>query len=243
MKHTVLSLATLLGSCLIARGQSSVPMEAPAVQQTLNSLGTSGNMSAIRTFDGRVVGLKGTPLLYANWLPGEATLVNGAKISNAQFKYNVPDRRLFVLRNSRDSTQIEAYNVKSLTLQAGADGTPQQYEHLPKLKNDVSAIPADLVRVICQGTYSLVQLPVKGFYKATSSSPYGEARDYNEFRDEPVYLLLRPDGTAEKVKLTKKSLTGALQDQADAFTKYLKDNKLSADVEGDVAKALAALTK
>lgn len=241
MKHTVLGLAALLGSSLVTHGQtSSVQMEAPAVQQTLTSLGTSGNMSMVRTFDGRTIALRGTPMLYANWLPGEATLVNGAKIMNAQFKYSVPDRRVFVLRNGRDSTQIEAYNVRSLTLQTD---TPQVYEHLPTLKNNVSTVPADLVRIIYRGTYSLVQLPVKEFYKATSSSPYGEARNYNEFRDEPVYLLLRPDGTAEKVKLTKKSLAGTLQDQADVFAKYVKENKLDVGTESDVAKALASLTK
>lgn len=244
MTRTTLLLAALLGNWLIARGQSATPpLEAPTVQQSLNSLGTSGNMSAVRTFDGRVINLRGTPLLYPDWTPGEATLVNGAQITNARFKYNVPDKRLLVLRQGKDSTQVEGYNVKSLTLQPMNTAEPQLYEHLPPLKNDVSVTRGDLVRVIYRGPYSLVQLPVKGFYKATSSSPYGEARDYNEFRDESVYLLVRPDGTAEKVKLTKKSLAGALQQQADAFTKFVKENRLDVTQESDVAKALAALGK
>ena len=233
----------LLSSAVAALGQSNTPTETPIIQQNLQELGNPNNISTtVRTFDLRSVSLRGTPLLLSTWTPGSVTLVNG-KTVEAQFKYDVVNRVLLVLRNGKDSTQTAGYYVRAMTLTPANGITPMRFERLSDLKADVPEPGPTLVRVIYRGTYSLLQLPVRKFYKAPPRSPYGNNVDYNEFRDESVYYLVRPDGGAEKVKLSRKALASALQDRADAFGKIVKDQHLDVSIESDAARALASLSQ
>lgn len=241
MKQVVSLLWLLLSSAALFGQSPSTPTETPIFQQNLQELGNPNNVSTtVRTFDLRSVSLRGSPLVFSTWTPGSVTLVNGKTIDNAQFKYDVVNRVLLVLRNGKDSTQTAGYYVQAMTLMPPG-GAPQPYRRLSDLKADVPEPGQTLVRVIHRGPYSLVQLPVRKFHKAPPRSPYGNNIDYDEFRDESVYYLVRPDGSAEKVKLSKKALASALGDKADAFGKIVKEQRLDVSIETDAAQALALL--
>ncbi len=197
--------------------------------------------NTLRTFNMSTVGLKGTPLAVPNWAPGELTLEGGKTIRAGLFNYDVYSKLVAVKRSPRDSVVYDIASVMQLTLQPGG-GAALQYEHVPDLITNEANLKTDLLRIIHKGTYSLVEQPVKTFVKAPTKQTYGGLGEVsNEYRDESVYYLIRPDRTAERVKLNRKSLIRALKEKGESVERYLKANSIDLKTEADVAKALASL--
>ncbi|MBO0937228.1 hypothetical protein J2I47_11775 [Fibrella sp. HMF5335] len=197
--------------------------------------------SATRTFNLSETALKGSPLAFDNWTPGTLLFKSGNTIANALFNYDALDQEIWVKRSAKDSARYAVAGVKQLSLQSADNNQPTRYEHLAGVVTDETALKTGLVRVVYQGDYSLVQLPVKRFYKAPAKQPYGNTQVFDEFRDESAYFIIRPDKTAERVKLNRKALVSALQSKGAAFETVLKDKKLDAKLEADVVTALGAL--
>ena len=208
----------------------------------MNDVGSFGNTpTAIRTFNFSPVGLKGSPLLLPGWAPGEITFMSGRKLTVEKANYDVFERQLTFKRSVRDSVRYQGDVVSQFTL-LPAGQAALRFEHLPKtVVTTETALKTELVRVLHKGMYTLVELPVRKFVKASALQPYGGSSEANdEFRDESVLYLIRPDQTAERVKLTKKSLMAAMQSSGAAFDTYLKANKLDPRLEADVVRALAS---
>jgi hypothetical protein len=212
--------------------------------QVQNNMGLASNSaSAIRTFNFSTIGLKGSPLLLPGWVPGEITLQSGRQVKTGLFNYDVFVRQVTVKRSPTDSIRYKSETVKQLILRPEGAATPIRYEHVPDLITDEADLKTELLRIIHQGTYSLVQLPIRKFVKAPVKQSYDGLNELNnEYRDESVYYLIRPDHTAEKVKLTRKSLVRALKEKGAAFEDYLKKNDgIDLANEAQVANALATL--
>lgn len=218
------------------RAQVSTAQEMQVTNNASNPTNTT-----LRAFNLSTVGLKGTPLALPNWAPGELTLDDSKPVTAGLFNYDVYSKLVTVKRSPRDSVVYAIASVKQLILKPNG-AAPMRYEHVPGLVTDEAALKTDLLRIIYQGTYSLVELPVKQYIKAPAKQTYGGMGEVsNEFRDESVYYLIRPDHTAERVKLSKKSLAKALKDKGAAFEIFVKANSTDFDKEHDVAKALASL--
>ncbi|MBO0950555.1 hypothetical protein [Fibrella forsythiae] len=212
---------------------------AQEIQVTNNASNPTNN--TLRAFNLSTIGLKGTPLALPNWAPGELTLDGSQPVTAGLFNYDIYSKLVTVKRSPRDSVVYAIASVKQLILKPNGVA-PLRYEHVPGLITDEAALKTDLLRIIHQGTYSLVEFPVKQYIKAPAKQTYGGMGEVsNEFRDESVYYLIRPDHTTERVKLSKKSLTKALKDKGAAFESFVKANSIDFDKEADVAKALAAL--
>lgn len=208
--------------------------------QVQTSIGSTTN-SMLRPFDHSVVGTKGSPFVVIDWVPGELLLEGGKLIKTGLFKYDVTNKLVNLKRSSRDSVVYEITSVKQLILQPTGI-VPVHFEHVPDLITDEARLKTDLLRIIQQGTYSLVELPVRTYIKAPAKQAYGGSdAANNEYRDESAYYLIRPDHTAERVKLTRKSLVRALKEKGPALENFLKVNSIDLANETDAAKALASL--
>ncbi|MBO0932375.1 hypothetical protein [Fibrella aquatilis] len=236
MKKSVNPLVAFLLLSLTSLAQTTTP--AAGMEQVINS---PFNNQTLRRFDLSETGLKGTPMALPDWAPGTLTFKSGNTIANALFNYDALHQELWVKRSPKDSVRYAAAGVRHVMIQLPNAPQPTRYEQLTGLTTDDVALKTGLVRVVYQGAYSLVQLPVKQFYKAPAKQAYGETQVFDEFRDESVYYIIRPDKTAERVKLNRKSLTAALQSKGPAFETVLKDKKLDPKVEADVATALTGL--
>ncbi|HEX9955636.1 MAG TPA: hypothetical protein VGA96_00225 [Fibrella sp.] len=212
-------------------------------QQTANGTAPiAASAATIRSFNNSTVGLKGSPMLLPDWAPGEIILQSGKTITTGQVNYDVFNRQVAVKHSARDSVRYESAMVKQLILHPAGDASPLRYEHVPNLVTDEAALKTELLRIIHQGAYSLVELPIKTFIKAPAKQVYGGLGEMsNEYRNESVYYLVRPDQTAERVKLSRKSLVRALKEKGSSFESYLKANSVDLDNEQEVAKALASL--
>jgi hypothetical protein len=230
-------LVTVFGlSSIVGLAQTTSP--SVATEQVIGGPFTS---SALRRFNLSETGLKGTPMALTDWAPGTLTFKSGNTIANALFNYDALNQELWVKRSERDSARYAVAGIKHLVIQPAGDDQPSHYEMVNVTMTDEPALKTGLVRVVYQGAYSLVQLPVKRFYKAPAKQPYGNTQVFDEFRDESAYFIIRPDKTAERVKLNRKSLASALQDKGVAFEMVLKDKKLDPRTEADVATALGKL--
>ena len=237
MKKSVSLLSALFGLLSIASlAQTASPPV--AVEQVIGGPFAS---STLRRFDLGETALKGTPMALTDWTPGTLTFKSGNTIANALFNYDALNQELWVKRSMKDSARYAVAGIKNLLIQSADNSQPVRYEHVEGVVTDETALRTGLVRVVYRGDYSLVQLPVKRFYKAPAKQPYGNTQVFDEFRDESAYFIVRPDKTAERVKLNRKALANALQSKGPAFETVVKDKKLDAKVEADVATALGSI--
>ena len=216
-------------------------MDAPVVQQVVNEMSGSNLNSTARTFNLSETTTKGSPMALSVWTPGTLTFQTGKSITNGLMNYNVMSQEVWVKRSARDSARYTGASVKTLELQLESDNQPIRYEHLTGVMTDEAALKTGLVRVVYQGPYSLVYVPVKRFQKAPTSQGYGQGQNFDEYRDESAYYIIRPDKTAERVKLNRKAIANALQSKGAAFETVLKDKKLDPKVEADVVTALGGI--
>ena len=237
MKKSVSLLSAFFGLLSVASlAQTTNPTV--AMEQVIS--GPFAN-STLRRFNLSETALKGTPMALTDWTPGTLTFKSGNTIGNALFNYDALNQELWVKRSARDSARYAVAGIKNLIIQSTENKQLVRYEHLVDVATDETALKTGLVRVVYRGAYSLVQLPVKQFYKSPAKQPYGNTQVFDEFRNESAYYIIRPDKTAERVKLNRKSLSGALQGKSAAFETVLKDKKLDAKIEADVVAALGAL--
>lgn len=234
------STAILALFCLIYSAKSQAQTSSAQELQVQTSIGSPTN-NMLRPFDNSIVGTKGSPFALADWVPGELLLEGGKLIKTGLFKYDITNKLVNLKRSPRDSVVYEITSVKQLILQPKGI-IPVQYEHVPDLITDEAGLKKDLLRIIHKGTYSLVELPARTYVKAPAKQVYGgQDAANNEYRNESAYYLIRPDRTAERVKLTRKSLVKALKDKGPALESFLKLNTIDLANEGDAAKALASL--
>lgn len=235
-----MGLLALTGtSQLKAQTAQTTQGQADQARATIADPYTASN--TLRTFNMTTIGLKGTPLAVPNWAPGELTLDGGKTVKVGLFNYDVYSKLVAVKRSPRDSVVYDIASVKQLILHPDGE-TPRLYEHVPDLITSEASLKTDLLRIIHKGPYSLVEQLVKTFIKAPTKQTYGGLGEVsNEYRDESAYYLIRPDRTAERVKLNRKSLVRALKEKGDLFESYLKANSMDLKTEADVAKALTFL--
>ena len=216
-------------------------LDAPVVQQVVSEMSGTNINSTTRTFNLTEITTKGTPMALTTWTAGSVRFYSGKAIASALINIDVINQDVWVKRSARDSALFAVALVKEVLLTSETSEQPIRYEHIAGITTDDAALKTGLVRVAFQGPYSLVQLPVKRFFKAPANQAYGAGQSYDEYRNESAYYIIRPDKTAERVKLNRKSLAGALQGKSAAFETVLKDRKLDAKIEADVVAALGAL--
>lgn len=217
--------------------------------QTRNAQEVIGSNLAMpftmRTVNFNEIGLAGSPYVLPGWVPGEVTLGSGKQLTTALVNYDAFERHVTVKNSPTDSVRYEGRLVQQLVLRPPGNVPALRFGHLPGLKTDVPALKTELLRIIHAGTYALIELPARRFVPASKMQPAsnyaGPTALNDEFRDESAYYLIRPDKTAERVKLTRKALITALQDKGEAFDTYLKTNRLDVKSEVDLARGLASL--
>ncbi len=237
MKKSVSLLAALFGLFSIA----SVAQTTSPTVATEQVIGGPFTNSTLRWFNLSETALEGTPMALTDWTPGTLIFKSGNTIANALFNYDALNQELWVKRSAQDSARYAVAGIKNLMIQPAYGSQPVRYEPVVGVVTDETALKTGLVRVVYQGAYSLVQLPVKRFYKAPAKQPYGNTQVFDEFRDESAYFIIRPDKTAERVKLNRKALVNALQSKGASFETVLKDKKLDPKAEADVVTALGSI--
>lgn len=200
----------------------------------------ANNGAMVRTFDERYEGVKGSPFLLNEFMPGVLIHTSGQSYENLHIRYNVfkqeveyknigssknlvidaQDVRLIILKD-RLSKQDFIFGKREIILQKGR--APQS-QHFITLHD--------------QGSTLLVQLE-KTFVKADYKGAYSSDKKYDEYRTDFAYFL-RPKNQDDfiRVRLSNTSLLKALTDQKSALKDFVKAEKLDIKIEGEAVKLL-----
>jgi hypothetical protein len=200
----------------------------------------ANNGAMVRTFDERYEGIKGSPFLLNEFMPGVLIHTSGQSYENLQIRYNVlkqeveynnigssrtlvigaHDLRLIILKD-RLSKQDFIFEKRNINMQ---QGRAPQSPHFITLHD--------------HGSTLLVQLE-KTFIKADYKGAYSSDKKYDEYRTDFAYFL-RPKNQDDfiRVRLNNASLLKALSDQKSALKDFIKAENLDIKIEGEAVKLL-----
>lgn len=198
------------------------------------------NGAMVRTFDDRYEGVKGSPYLLNDFLPGVLVLHSGQSYENLQLRYQLmkqeveyktltnptplvldaEDIRLIIIKD-KASRQDFIFEKKEVSM---AKGRKPMYPHFITLYD--------------KGSTLLVQ-PEKTFKKADYQGAYSSNKKYDEYKTYFAYFL-RPKNQEKfiRVKLSNGSMLSALSDRKKELKAYIKAEYMDIDIEGEAVSLL-----
>jgi hypothetical protein len=201
-------------------------------QYNLNAVG-GGEANVVRTFDTRYMGIKGTPFFRTSWNEAELHFTSGRKVKNVLIKLNLLHDEVMVKRSSGDSIILDKRDLITILLSDSETGQ----DIIFKRGSDPPDLKSGFYHVIYDGKVSLVARYKKDFVKADYKGGYSPGKISDEIVDEVVYYLQRTDLSYVKVKLNKRSILSAINDEK--LNAFVKTNKLRIKSVEDVKILLA----
>lgn len=193
----------------------------PLVEEDLRALGDAGNHAVVKTYDQRYEGVRGTPFLQGEWLPGEVWTSSGSHIKKALLKYDAYKDELLFQMKGYTQVAIKTNVTAFLLLDA------EQGDSLYFVKKTI-ALPGsrqlanEYFQLLYDGPSQLLKKHSKVLQRADYQGAYSSGKTYDEFISETQYYLRLPTGSYQKVKLNKKSLLKILDQHPQALKSYLK---------------------
>jgi hypothetical protein len=221
-------------TCLAAYSQNvSVPGGYEATEN-LRDLGTSTRYGNVRTFDNRYEGVKGTPYVFENWLPGEVFMNNKRKTTIRELNYNCFDNEIVFLDPATGTPRIlNKYLVDLFQIKAGS-GT---ITFVPVILKD-GEDPVFAQVLYNQGSM-MYKVYGKDFLKADYEGAYSADRKYDQFVDKSdLYFLKKGDHVLYKVRKSKRYMTECFSDKEKEVSRYIKSEKLKFKDEQDLVQLL-----
>lgn len=177
-------------------------------------------------FDDRYEGVKGTPLLYDDWMEGNLFLKDNRWVRNIKMNLDIHDGFLYIL--TPENGQIFTLSNEEINeVHLFSEGETILFQKFSPEQFDKKIDPEILFEVLAQGEYFFLKLSKKLFRKADFQGAYSADRRYDEFIPDSTYYLTNQNGKFEKIKLNKKSLTKIFPDQKTKIQEIVKNNNLS----------------
>lgn len=226
--HTLLLAILISTSCLAQNPPEPAGYDAKA---NIESLSGSG---LVRSFDNRYQGIKGTPYLFEEWVPGEVFMKNKQTITIKEFNYNCYTNEVAYLDPSSKAVMlINKNNIEQFYMLSGADTLV-----FFQVQLEENAIPI-FAQVLYKGESTLYRVYEKEFVKADYEGVYSAGRKYDEFDDNSDLYLSKPDDAIPgKVKKSKKQILAAFPEAEKELSAYMKAEKLNLKQEEDLVKLL-----
>jgi len=199
-------------------------------ERSPTNINTIANISPLSPgamgFDDRYEGVKGTPLLYDDWVEGNLFLKDNTWIRNLKMNLDIHDNFLYIL--SRENGQIFTLSNEEINeVHLFSEGETILFRKFLPEQFDKKIDPEILFEVLAQGEYSFLKLSKKLFREANYQQAYSPDRRYDEFILSTSYYLTNSDGMLEKIKLTEKALCKLLPDQKSRIREIVKNTGLS----------------
>lgn len=202
--------------------------------QSTSQIVGSGPNGMINTIDHRYEGLRGTPYFLPAWSKGQIEMATGQNYTNVSIKFDAFRQHLILLRTwvGNDSIIVNADQVKSFQLQSN-EGVNYLFKRIPTARTDDESLKEGYFMVLYGGKTALLKRVMKKFKQADYKNTYSNDVRYDAFNDAFSYYLLKPDQTLTKVKLSKKSLLEAMNDQEEALKSYIDREQLTVKNENE----------
>ena len=232
MKSHMILLITLISATCLGQNIPDPPgYDTRVSYQELETLTSSG---AVRTFDKRYQGIKGTPYVFEDWLPGEVFMKNKQRFIIKELNYNCHANEVAYLDpSSRAVMLINKYGIELFLMKSGADTLV-----FVQLQLQEDEIPV-FAKLLYQGESTLYRVYEKEFIEASYKGAYSADRRYDEFIDKSSFYFSGPDDAfPAKLKQSKKQVLAAFPGAEDKLSAYMKAEKLDLKHEEDLVRLL-----
>ncbi len=189
----------LMSLVLDVQAQNNAP-SAAITSDNIESLGDNSGTNAIRTFDDRYRGVRGTPFLFEDWTLGTLFLDDSTEVSNVKLNLDIANNRLYVRSNdqvvllSKDRVRYIRF-LADFTLFTNSKVAGLSLEGDP------------YIQVLEEGKNKLYAIRNKKYIEADYRGAYSSGQKYDEYRDaDSEYVLAREDGEVKTFKLKKKDI-------------------------------------
>lgn len=202
-------------------------------RDSFESLVSADEISTI-VYNNRYEGIRGTPFLFDDWIPGELVLTNNKRFIGVEIKYDMMEDNVLII----NSSGIAIYPNKSIVKSFHFRNSEGVYRNFINLAHaDYHLGPegnTGYVELLYEGKNSLVAKNVKFLKRVEARGAYSENRTYDEFRYSPTeYYWINNEGEETLLKGGKKNVLKALNDNDDLAT-YAKNTGLNLKKENDL---------
>ncbi|WP_426669710.1 carboxypeptidase-like regulatory domain-containing protein [Mucilaginibacter sp. McL0603] len=179
--------------------------------------------------------IHGSRYLFENWVHGYALTTEDSVKQNDNYLFNYEKMagNLIFTDDGKTMTGINRHSIKMFTL-VDDQGQTYVFENRPEID------PLHFVQVISTGSKYKIYKQLGTKYlpnNYVSNGMTSSGNNYDEFKDESVYYVVKlPGGQPQKVLLKKKSIKTVFAADADKANKFLSDN--DRDIDDDYLKSL-----
>ncbi|MDB5149620.1 MAG: hypothetical protein JWQ57_3640 [Mucilaginibacter sp.] len=179
--------------------------------------------------------IHGSRFLFEDWVHGYAlTREDSIKQNdNYLFNYEKMAGNLIFTEDGKTLQGIDRHSIKMFTL-FDDQGQPFVFENVPEID------PMHFVQVISTGSKYKIYKQLGTKYipnNYVSNGMTSSGNNYDEFKDESVYYVVKlPGGQPQKLMLKKKAIKTVFAVDADKVNKFLSEN--DKDIDDDYLKSL-----
>ncbi len=179
--------------------------------------------------------IHGSRFFFEDWVHGYAlTREDSIKQNdNYLFNYEKMAGNLIFTEDGKTLQGIDRHSIKIFTL-FDDQGQPFVFENVPEID------PIHFVQVISSGSKYKIYKQLGTKYipnNYVSNGMTSSGNNYDEFKDESVYYVVKlPGGQPQKLMLKKKAIKTVFAVDADKVNKFLSEN--DKDIDDDYLKSL-----
>ncbi len=194
----------------------------------------SADENSTIVYNNRYEGIRGTPFLFADWIPGELVLTNNKRFDEIEIKYDMMEDNVLIMNSSGIPIYPNKNIVKSFHFR-NSEGVYRNFVNLALADYNLGADGnSGYVELLYKGKNSLVAKKVKFLKHVEARGAYSENKTYDEFRYSPTeYYWINNEGEATQLKGGKKNVLKALKDNGD-LANYAKKEGLNLKKENDL---------
>jgi hypothetical protein len=229
MKTTII----LLIACYVFTCGSNISAQSNAADNYFNLQSLSSGTSMFRSFDNRYKGMKGTPMLLENYVPGRIVMSSGMKVKHDKVNFDSYNNELMVIQNGIESVVSMAL-VSHFILEPNSNDTV-----FFEKAQDLDRKTRFFQRLYAGKNLSFVKKHFKELIEPNNTGAYSAGRAYAELVPEQTYFL--KIGKELKPFKNKKTFLQQLPADRDSAEQFIKTQKVDFKNEQSVMRLVEFL--
>jgi hypothetical protein len=231
MKTTIiLSIACCVFTC-----DSNLFAQSNAADNYFNLQSLGSGTSMFRSFDNRYKGMKGTPMLLENYVPGRIIMKSGMKVKHDKVNFDSYNNELMVIQNGIESVVSMAL-VSHFILEPPSSDTV-----FFEKQQDVDGMTRFFQRLYAGKNLSFVKKHFKELIAPNNTGAYSAGRTYAELIPDQAYFL--KIGEALKPFKNKRTFLQQLPENHESAEKFIKNEKVDFKNEQSVMRLVEFLDR
>jgi hypothetical protein len=192
-------------------------------QDNLNRAAAEG-MGVIQTFDNRYEGVKGSPVIFSEFLSGSVVLTN-TTVTGVFLNYDAYNNE--VLFKSKIEDNYKVFNNSKIL---GFSVMDEDRERKFVVQKGIDK-PHEILELMVEGNTKYFRVHKKVLLQADFQGAYSSNRKYDEFDHQVSYFYVQGEQRIP-FKFNQSAMKKAFPKKADAISKFIKQNKT--DFKNDV---------